>query len=543
MADPSNQYEEVNEKRGDCVLFTSRFTVIDFKSMRLKIKSFGKYQIRLLLITQAAYISITGSVLCSIFDAYVPKVIECSQLAYANISAALTNTSVLNYGHYCQCPNSSLTVHFYSLILDLNSICVHKYLPTTMTTVVMAGGVVGAMVFGFAADRYGRKTTCMISLTGCCISNLVLLFSSYHWVLVLMVLFVIGFFAGGYMVVNYVLLTESVSTEWRLFCSCFIGWAFGMMAMALMGFVLARWRTYHMCLAFFAFGFMLLFHFFVNESPRWLSVHCENDQYGGEISSTDKCIKPVEASPSNSSGDNEEISDNSQSKILLTRDSEQEGSMENNNCYSYIDLVRDRAVFCRLMALTYCWLAASVISFGLYFNMGSMAGNIFLNIFLSGLVKGTSGIIPFFVEKWFGRKQILVFFVCISCIICWMMVVRCFVSSSSSTDITLTIFAIIGVSVIDPMWKINQLYSTELFPTVVRNMARGVCNIGSRTGSLVAPQIAYLSNVYFPVPFIIYGCLAMGYLLVSIFLLPETKGKSLEDRLIRNKAKNKIAHC
>lgn len=37
--------------------------------------------------------------------------------------------------------------------------------------------------------------------------------------------------------------------------------------------------------------------------------------------------------------------------------------------------------------------------------------------------------------------------------------------------------------------QVNHLYSTELFPTVIRNMARAVCNLGSRSGSLIGPQV------------------------------------------------------
>ncbi len=62
----------------------------------------------------------------------------------------------------------------------------------------------------------------------------------------------------------------------------------------------------------------------------------------------------------------------------------------------------------------------------------------------------------------------------------------------------LTAFALIGAASFDPIWKVIHLYSMELFPTVVRNMARAVCNMGSRMGSLLAPQVIkidFLRNI------------------------------------------------
>lgn len=50
---------------------------------------------------------------------------------------------------------------------------------------------------------------------------------------------------------------------------------------------------------------------------------------------------------------------------------------------------------------------------------------------------------------------------------------------------------------IDPTWKINHLYSAELFPTSVRSMARGVCNAGGRLGSVMAPMVGGLVKMDF----------------------------------------------
>lgn len=40
-----------------------------------------------------------------------------------------------------------------------------------------------------------------------------------------------------------------------------------------------------------------------------------------------------------------------------------------------------------LLALFYSWLASAIISFGVYFNLGSLSGNLFANQALLGLLK------------------------------------------------------------------------------------------------------------------------------------------------------------
>lgn len=93
----------------------------------------------------------------------------------------------------------------------------------------------------------------------------------------------------------------------------------------------------------------------------------------------------------------------------------------------------------------------------------------------------------------------------------------------------LTALTIFGAALIDPIWKINHLYSMELFPTVIRNMATAFCNLGGRIGSIIGPLIVYLSKIFFPLPFIVFGIFSLFHVLICFFLLPETKNHLMPD--------------
>ena len=61
---------------------------------------------------------------------------------------------------------------------------------------------------------------------------------------------------------------------------------------------------------------------------------------------------------------------------------------------------------------------------------------------------------------------------------------------------TLTIvLAMVGKAGISGGWAALQVFSAELFPTVVRNIGVGSCSFSARIGAIVAPQIVFLVSI------------------------------------------------
>ncbi|CDQ73792.1 unnamed protein product [Oncorhynchus mykiss] len=74
--------------------------------------------------------------------------------------------------------------------------------------------------------------------------------------------------------------------------------------------------------------------------------------------------------------------------------------------------------------------------------------------------------------------------------------------------------------------------TSELFPTVVRNMAMGTCAMAARIGTIISPFIIYLGNYYKYLPYILIGSLAiLGGLFC--FILPESYGKVLPETILQ----------
>jgi hypothetical protein len=74
------------------------------------------------------------------------------------------------------------------------------------------------------------------------------------------------------------------------------------------------------------------------------------------------------------------------------------------------------------------------------------------------------------------------------------------------------------------------LYTTELFPTVLRSAALGTCTLVARLGGNVAQQIILLQTLSPSLTFIVFGGASAAACFVTTYLA-ETKGVTMQDTL------------
>lgn len=86
----------------------------------------------------------------------------------------------------------------------------------------------------------------------------------------------------------------------------------------------------------------------------------------------------------------------------------------------------------------------------------------------------------------------------------------------------------LGVSFAAVVAASIYIYTSELFPTVVRNMGMGASSMFMRIGSMIAPFVANLDTTLTWLPTLIFGGVPLMAGLV-VLLLPETKGKAFPD--------------
>jgi hypothetical protein len=119
-----------------------------------------------------------------------------------------------------------------------------------------------------------------------------------------------------------------------------------------------------------------------------------------------------------------------------------------------------------------------------------MPGSRYANLALMGALKFTLGLIPYAISFAVTKKHIILGSVGSACLACWILALACTWNNQMLDSIVITVLGVAITASMDPTWKVSHLYSVELFPIAVRNMARGACNVTARLGSMAGPLVS-----------------------------------------------------
>ena len=110
---------------------------------------------------------------------------------------------------------------------------------------------------------------------------------------------------------------------------------------------------------------------------------------------------------------------------------------------------------------------------------------------------------------------------------------NCYKTTTESLDnkVLVVVLVMLGKFCASASYAIIYLYSSELFPTSIRNSGMGACSMFARIGSMVAPLINELGNNNMPnLPIFLFGISGFIGSLTAI-VLPETLNRSLPDNI------------
>lgn len=180
-----------------------------------------------------------------------------------------------------------------------------------------------------------------------------------------------------------------------------------------------------------------------------------------------------------------------------------------------IDLFLTSNIRKNILIMSFNWFVCSYCYYGVAQYISHLAGNIFTNVAASGLVAAGGVLLSIPLMKYLGRR-IIVMISNIACGVCLILI------AFMPDGVMSVIFGCLGVLSSFIVFVVVYLYSSEMFPTVVRNAAIGVCSMSARIGSMVAPFVVgmkiygeWYPPILFGIPPILAG--------LSCFFLPETK--------------------
>ncbi|XP_077997398.1 organic cation transporter protein-like [Glandiceps talaboti] len=398
-------------------------------------------------------------------------------------------------------------------VTEWNLVCGSKWLRQLALSMLYTGFLIGSLTFGAISDRYGRLVAIYSALFLQSIFGFLSALSP-NFVVFVMCQFVVGFSNPGVVFTAYAYVIEWTAPSKRAFIGNMLAVAFaiGHMTTALLAFLIRDWRLLQAAISIPPAVLLILCPLRVlPESPRWLLSH-------GHVNEMDVIIRRA-ALENETFLPNSYFYDLQSSKILSLSKLKQH--KRSNRKHGILDLCRWPKLRLATINIMYGWLAITVAYYGLSLLSTSLAGNEYLNFFLSGLVEVPAIVAPIYVlNRWGRKKPIAILFI--------MCAVACFfypIPPKKFRYLVTPVMMIGKFSAAAAFWSI-AIYTSEIYPTVVRNIGIGVSSAAGRIGSMILPYTFLLADIWGPLPYII-----MGFLVctagISLLFLPETLHRNL----------------
>jgi len=395
-----------------------------------------------------------------------------------------------------------------SITSQWNIVCSQKWLRSVIQAVYFGGLVTGSFFMGDMADRYGRVPIIFGSSILLFITSVGICFCP-EYVSFCVSRFLNGIAVAGIHNIAYVWLLEIVGTDYRAMAA--VGselfWSLGFLLLAATGYWLRDWMSLQLAIGVPTIGF-ILYKWILPESPRWLMTQGKFDEAEAVFRKAAKM--------------------NGKTLPMKLHFKKNVGE---KTSYSIIDLVRTPNIRKRTIVLWYCWFVVCLVFYGLSLNASNLAGDPYLNFASMGMVE-----IPAFVfcilTFWrIGRRTTLCFSFGITGVVLLLRLVIPLIPGEDSVLLGLdTACAMIGKMSASAAFVTMYVYSTEVYPTVIRSLGLGGTSMMARLGGMIAPFLAQVMESNPLIPQIIFGisCLLSAVLLL---LLPETKGRPLPESI------------
>ena len=168
---------------------------------------------------------------------------------------------------------------------------------------------------------------------------------------------------------------------------------------------------------------------------------------------------------------------------------------------SFKDILRVRRHFVNLIIMVTVWIGSSFDYYLLNFQMKSIKGNVFLNTFSSSMSELPSIIISGFMYKRLGLKITLVFWFSLSLVGGMLLLIF-----GNSHEKLIPVFVLFSKAGVTATFNLCYLANAQIFPAIFAGTAFGICNIGAKSITILAPLIAEVNP---PTPMILF-CITAG---------------------------------
>ncbi|XP_077381420.1 solute carrier family 22 member 7-like isoform X2 [Festucalex cinctus] len=396
-----------------------------------------------------------------------------------------------------------------TLATEWDLVCERRRLSGAMTTVFFVGLMLGAAVSGTLSDRFGRKTTVLVSYVTTAFFGLASALS-YNFTMFAVMRFLTGFGCSGVIVVTMVLCLEWTDNRHRTTLGILLGleWCVNTMLLAALAYFVNEWR-YLSAVGNIPLLVAIVSWRWIPESARWLLT---NGKVNCAYFYLRNCAKVNRR---------EEFLDHLKpenlSRVIVVENE--------NRKYSVLDLVRTPRMRRTAMLTGIAWFGLGCSYYGISFNVSGFGVNMYLTQFIHGATELPSKFIVLFILTKVGRRltQAGGLFLTGLCLFCNLLI-------PLDKGAYLTAVSSLGKMFAQGAFTVGFLYVTELYPTVMRQNGMGFCNLMARLGAAVSPLLCFLEDVWIGLPNLVLCIMALAGGM-STCLLKETRNTYLPETI------------
>ncbi|KRF82949.1 organic cation transporter protein isoform X1 [Drosophila virilis] len=348
-------------------------------------------------------------------------------------------------------------------------VCDKEHLKNVAEMFFLLGVATGGIISGYLSDKFGRKTMLFISAVLQTIFGLWLYFcSSFELYLTLRAL--LGLVSVSVTYSGLILAIEYVDGKWRTIAGMYNLFPLPISYMIISGlaYLTQDYQRLQLCIG--VPGIFLCFLWFVvPESPRWLLVK-------GRVEEVRRIIEAAAVF------NGRQLPPDYQ----LTPPTQESSSQD----FTYLF----RSSYLRRISICFLciWFTMNLVYYGIILNMSSFGGNVYLNSALAGLVEIPAIAVAMYIITKVGKKWLFC-----ATLLCAGVACCCAAITEGREDmlwLKIT-FLMMGKFTISAGNTIMPVYTAELYPTAIRNVGVGACNVAAGLALILTPYLSLLNKI------------------------------------------------